>query len=98
MNYQEILEVLKSKLEDVREFGYEDFDPEDLGLGSIDNVASHGGEDQGSDWWVVYYFEDHDVYIKVEGYYSSYHGTDFEHWDEACSEVKPKEKVVTVYE
>jgi hypothetical protein len=98
MNYQEILEVLKNKLGHVSDFRYEAFDKHDLELGSIDKVASHGGENQGSDWWVVYNFEDHGVYIKVEGYYSSYNGTEFEDWDAACSEVKLKQKVVTVYE
>lgn len=61
----------------------------------IDQV---GGEDEGSHWHSVKYFKDHDVYIKVTGWYSSYNGTDFESWDEACSEVRPQQKTITVYE
>lgn len=71
---------------------------ETTGIGSINQVDSHGGENEGSDWWVVYHFPKHNVYLKVSGWYQSHHGTDFEDWDSAVKEVKPKEKVITVYE
>jgi len=61
-------------------------------------VEQVGGEGQGDTWYSVKYFPDHDVYINVSGYYSSYNGTDFNDWDDACSEVKPIEKTITVYE
>jgi hypothetical protein len=67
-------------------------------LPSWEEVDQVGGEDEGSHWHSVKYFKDHDVYIKVTGWYSSYNGTDFEDWDEACSEVRPQEKVITVWE
>ena len=98
MNYQKILEVLKEKLEDVYSFAHEDYEEEELGLGKIEEVDSYGGEDCGSEWYSVKYFSDHDVYIRVDGYYSSYEGVDFyDGWD-CCSNVRPKEKVITVYE
>jgi hypothetical protein len=97
MNYQEILEVLKGKLS-VEEFAYEDYYASSLDLGEIQEVEKVGGEDQGSTWYSVKFFSDHGVYIKVAGWYSSYSRTDFDDWDGACSEVKPAEKTITVYE
>lgn len=104
MNYQEILGVLMDKME-VSEFAYHDIPGKQTGRGSIfiDGVGEcvevdqYGGEDKG-EWWSVKYFPDHDVYIKVEGYYTSYDGTDFyDGWHGCCSEVKPKEKTIIVY-
>jgi len=69
-----------------------------IGLGELTVIDRHGGEGQGDNWWKVFYFNAHDVYIKIEGWYSSGHGTDFEDWDEACKEVRPIEKTITVYE
>jgi len=62
-----------------------------------EEVEQYGGEGQGSTWYSVKYFPNHDVYIRVDGYYSSYNGTDFDGWDD-CTEVRPKEKTITVYE
>jgi len=42
----------------------------------------------------VYHFIDHDVYMKVRGYRSSYSGDKFE----SMKEVKPVTKIITVYE
>lgn len=67
-----------------------------LGLGKIEEVDQYGGEGQGSTWYSIKYFEDHDVYIKTSGYYSSYHGTDFDYG--YGEEVRPTEKTITVYE
>ncbi len=98
MNYNEIMDVIKSKIETVSEFAYVDFDKDELELGAIDVVEEYGGEDMGSTWYRVFYFRDHDVYIRVDGYYSSYDGVDFyDGWD-SCSNVRPKEKTITVYE
>ena len=69
-------------------------------LGECIQVQQHGGggEGEGENWWVVYHFVEHDVYVRVDGWYQSYEGTDFyEGWD-CCKEVRPKEKVITVYE
>ena len=45
---------------------------------------------------VTFFFIDHDIYLKADGYYSSWDGTDW-----SCAnlyEVKPVEKTITVYE
>lgn len=67
-----------------------------LGLGEVVEVDQYGGEGQGDDWWSVKHFVDHDVYIKIEGSYASYNGTEF--YSGYGYEVKPQEKVVTVFE
>lgn len=96
--YQEILEVLKEKLEDIQYFAYGV--NKDIGLGPITEIteARNGGEGLWSNWNRVYYFKDHDVYIKVTGYYSSYNGTDFDEGWDCCSEVRPEQKTITVYQ
>lgn len=66
-----------------------------LGLGKIIEVSQRGGSDQGSEWYTIKYFVDHDVYIKTEGYYSSYEGTEFN--DGFGYEVKPVEVMTTIY-
>lgn len=67
-----------------------------LGLGKVVDVDSYGGEDKGSEWYVVRHFVDHDVYIRTEGYYQSYNGAEFH---EGVGEiVTKKEKTITVFE
>jgi hypothetical protein len=95
--FDEIMEILEEKIGSVSYFAYEEYDKEALGLGEIEEVHKEGGEDQGSHWESVKHFKDHNVYIKVTGYYSSYNGTYFEGWDE-CTQVTPQERVITVYE
>jgi len=63
---------------------------EELGWAEIEQK---GGEGQGDEWYCVKFFPEHGVYIKTEGWYSSYHGTYFE--DGFGIEVKP-EQVVTI--
>lgn len=66
-------------------------------FGTVNCVAEHGGEGKGEDWWKVFHFIDHGVYIKVQGFYQSYSGTEFyDEWG-SCTEVRPQEVVVTVY-
>jgi hypothetical protein len=67
------------------------------GVGEYIEVDQQGGEGQGEHWHSVKYFPDHDIYIKVTGYYSSYDGTEIDGWN-SCSEVKPRQKVITVYD
>lgn len=105
MNYQEIMSILREKVDGVSEFAFMDFG-KSTGRGSVfveeigecQEVDQYGGEGKGEDWWSIKYFPDHDVYIKVNGFYTSYNGTDFyDGWDN-CHEVKPKEKLVVVYQ
>lgn len=104
LTFKEILEVLKAFEYDngeelsVRNFAYENYDRDLLGLGEIKEVEQHGGEGEGSNWFSVKHFKDHDVYIKVQGYYTSHYGTDFDGWDDACTEVKPTTKTIQVFE
>ena len=98
MNYSEILSTLQTKISDVRDFALNDFDEENLGLGPINKVHSEGGEGQGEHWERVYHFPDHDVYISVVGFYSSYDGVDFYDGWGCCSNVRPVQKTITVYE
>ena len=69
-----------------------------LNLGPVEEVDSYGGEDCGSTYYSVKYFVKHDIYIRVDGWYQSHYGTDFQDWDEACRQVKPTSKTITVYE
>lgn len=92
---QEILDIIKENMS-ISEFAYEDYDSEELGLGKVEEVDRYGGEGNGDTWYSVKHFVDHDVYIKTEGYYSSYSGTDFEYG--YGTEVRPVEKTVTFYE
>ena len=43
----------------------------------------------------VFEFVGHDVFLKATGWYGSGYGTD---WDGEFTEVRPHEKVITVYE
>lgn len=67
-----------------------------LGLGSIEEVEQVGGEGEGDTWYSVKYFKDHGVYIKTDGFYSSYNGTDF--YEGYGREVKPEQKTITVFQ
>ena len=92
---EQILEKIQANMS-VQEFAYEDYSSEELGLGEVKVVDSYGGLDKGSTWYKVQYFVEHDVYIRTDGWYSSYDGTYF---DEGYgSVVKPVEKMVTFYE
>lgn len=68
----------------------------ELGLGEIKEADSYGGEDCGAEWYKVWYFKDHDLYIRIDGYYQSYNGAEFN--DGYGREVKKTEKVITVFE
>lgn len=97
MTAQEIIEKLKEFEISVYEFAYDDYNSENIGLGKIIEVEQYGGEGQGDIWYSVKYFKDHDVYLRVDGWYQSYSGTEFNGW-ENVKEVKPIQKTITVYE
>ena len=58
--------------------------------------SRYGGEGGGDDYWSVYSFTrgDEKVYVKFDGWYTSYNGAEFTEW----LFVEPKEKVITVFE
>jgi hypothetical protein len=98
MTAQEILEKLPEIFEDVSEFAYEEdwTDDDNTGIGDFKEITQYGGEGKGEEWYSIKYFPKHDIYIRVDGFYTSYNGTDFEEgWGQ---EVKPVTKTVTVYE
>lgn len=66
-----------------------------LGLGKVVEVKQKGGEGEGDEWYSVKHFVDHDVYIRTDGFYTSYEGTSFE--DGYGREVFPHQKTITVY-
>ena len=96
-SFNEIVDILKSTI-NKEDFEYLQLDKylNILNLGKIECVSSYGGEDKGSEFYNVQYFVDHDVYIKLEGYYSSYEGVDYGGFD--YEEVRPIQKTITVYE
>lgn len=95
MNYKEIIQALKDAEITTEDFAYEDYTSR---WGNVKEVDSHGGEGEGEDWWRVFLFEDHGVYIKIKGWYQSHSGTDIEsEYEDCCSEVKPVQKTITVY-
>lgn len=92
-------EIINNRLKELEvrysEFAYGDFPDNDEILGTHKVIKKHGGEGQGDEWYAVRYFDKYDVYVRIDGFYSSYNGTDFENdW----YEVKPKEVQITVYE
>lgn len=65
-------------------------------FGEIEEVDSEGDCEGGGEYAMkVLYFKDHDIYLKIEGAYYSYNGTD---WDDNVKEVRPKQKTITVFE
>lgn len=97
MTYKEIIEQLKELNIKVEDFAYNDMENPLKGIGTWDEVEQKGGEGQGEEWYSVKYFPAHNVYIRVDGFYTSYDGTDFDNgWDDV-SEVKPIEKTIIDY-
>lgn len=95
MTAKEILKIAEKNLS-IEEFAEGYYDPTEYGFGEVKTVDSYEGEGKGSTYYIVRHFIDHNVYIKTEGYYSSYHGVD---WDFGHGqEVFPKQKIITVYE
>ena len=98
MDYQEILkEVQNFYQDDVDSFAFDEDNTISEEVGPFKEVEQYGGEGQGDTWYSVKYFKDHDVYIRVDGWYQSHMGTEFNGW-KSCSEVRPKQKTITVFE
>lgn len=94
MNFQEIIAKARQLGMDKSDIAYGEFD--DDVFGEVREVYSKGGEGKGEDWERVYHFVDHNVYLSMQGFYSSYGGTDFDNYEP--KEVFPKQKTVTVFE
>lgn len=98
MDFKEIIEELKKQEITIEDFAYGDIPNPLVNIGSWSEVDKCGGEGPGSRWDSTKYFPEHNIYIKTSGYYSSYNGVDFESWKDACEQVVPIEKTITVYE
>ena len=97
MTAEQILTELKNLNITTEEFAYGDMDDIiENGIGEWDEVAQKGGEGEGDEWFSIKYFKYHDVYIKTEGWHSSYDGVEFSNG--YGEEVKPVSKVITVFE
>ena len=89
-------EILKL-LENIRwrDLGYGHVDWGFFNFGEVKEIAQYGGEGKGDKYYRVYHFVDHDVYIRIDGWYQSYNGAEF---SDAPYEVRPQQKTITVFE
>lgn len=111
MEFKEILKFLEKEGISENDFAYNEFGTafmnekgdyeEDCrvlpGLGKIKEVAQKGGEGEGDEWYSVKHFIDLNLYIRINGWYSSYNGTDFNSYSDCCELVTPVERMVTIY-
>lgn len=94
MTAEEIIKLISEK--DLSVYDLEEQDGTKEAFGEIEVVDEKGDCEGGGDYSMkVFHFKDHNCFIKVTGFYSSYNGTD---WDSDWKEVAPKEKLITVYE
>lgn len=96
MTAKEIIAEVERQEISVDSFGYSDFESPLENVGEWEEIEQVGGEGEGETWYSVKFFKDHDVYIRTDGFYSSYNGTDFD--DGYGDEVRPKLKTITIYE
>jgi hypothetical protein len=95
LSFKEIFAFIQQNEISNSDIGYDDVIWDDKGLGEVVMIDKFGGEGQGDHAHKVFWFKDHNVYMKIDGFYSSGNGTD---WDDDPYEVKPQQKKITVYE
>lgn len=90
--HSELTESTKWDSEEVTDFRKK---LSDVGI-RFEHVDNYGGEEQGRDYWSIYAFHDeaHVVYVKFEGWYASYHGSEYDEW----YFVEPRQVQVTQFE
>ena len=103
LNFKEIINYLKIFFSRSNEHGFEDYDFfsssmnfDIIGLGNIKVVYSDPEIDEQS-CHKVFYFEDHEVYIRFSGNYYSYVGLNFDGLNYAV-EVAPHYYIETRYQ
>lgn len=80
--------------EDVSEEGVRDESPEIAdALGSFECVEQFGGEGSGDDYFSIFEFKDHGVFVKFDGWYALRHGCEFSN----MYNVTPKQVTKTEY-
>lgn len=78
--------------------GNDEFDAyiESLGYtNDFECIDYWGGEGQGEDIGAVQHSKSMDLYLRIDGYYMSHHGAEY---DESPYVVRPVERMVTFYE
>ena len=99
---EELIALIKENMSATQfaygEDGEYDFEDEGVAIfGKSEEVDNHGGyEGSGEERYVVRHFVDHDVYIRLDGYYASYDGSHFDEW--GYKVVRPIDRVVRFYE
>jgi hypothetical protein len=96
LTYDEILNILQKHYPRVNDFARQHEDIMIPGIGIMDEVRSPSPM-YNAYHYVIRYFIDHDVYMKVKGYNSSYTGFSVSDWSD-CEQVFPKEKKVLYFE
>lgn len=94
--YEDVYTSIEEINNAIGKYGFEcsqEFKDEIAKLGNIKMVENFGGEGKGDDYYKVYHFIDHDVYIKFQGWYASHQGSEYEE----MYEVRPKEVTTTQY-
>lgn len=94
-NSNELIDIItKNYLQQALFFNdFDDVDVEGLGLGELEYKDKRCDT---SEFWQVIYFKDHDIYLKISGWYDSY--GQGEHSYDSIKEVKPKDVILTTYE
>lgn len=114
MNFQELIEALKCYYDNLYNEDVEGFEERDYtnglqefadnyhdtlpnGIGSYEQVYSSGHYND-NNWIGVMYFDDHDIYLQIETWYTSYGGLNFDNygWNDIV-QVYPYEKTITDY-
>lgn len=72
----------------------QEFKDEFAKLGQFKQVDHFGGEGKGDEYYTVYHFIDHGIYISFDGWYASHHGSEYSD----MSQVIPKEVVKREWE
>lgn len=78
-------EDVYTSLDEIEKYGQE-FKDEFAKLGKIEMIEQFGGEGKGDDYFTVYHFVDHAVYISFNGWYASHIGPEYD----GMSQVTPK--------
>lgn len=84
------LEELNSAVE---KYGYEysqEFKDEFAKLGQFKQVDHFGGEGKGDEYYTVYHFIDHGIYISFNGWYASHHGSEYSDMSQVKSKIVEK--------
>lgn len=74
--FKKIIAILMKNDVTPYDFAFNDYQ-EIEELGKVKEVEQIGGEGEGDSWYSVKHFVDYGVFIRIDGNYSSYNGTDF---------------------